>query len=169
MAAEIHYTNGFTYRKLWRWRDARPHLEKALSLTRGLHSGDHAETAKCLTALGTVYTSLRKPEAVELHREALDMRRRLLGERHVLVAESMTKLAYALFQGLSEEPQWEAAEALFVDALAMYRALRGEHHRDVGSCLHNFGWMRYTQQRYREAEALYAEALGVFRAIGDLE
>jgi tetratricopeptide (TPR) repeat protein/tRNA A-37 threonylcarbamoyl transferase component Bud32 len=168
VAAEVLYRIGFTYRALWRFADALPHLEEALRLNLDFHDGDHDSVVRCMVALGTVHTSLRNAEAVDLQRSAMDMRIRLFGPNSLEVAESMTKLAYALHQGL-EEPQWDEAEGLFTEALAIYGRLVGDTHRDLASCLHNYGWMRYRQSRFEEAMHLYGQAMDVLRRIGDLE
>lgn len=168
VAAEVLYQIGFTYRTLWRYEEALPHLKKALEIERQLHAGDHENVARCLAALGAVQTSLRKPEAVDLQREALEMRRRLYGDEHALVAESMMRLGYALHQAAAA-PQWDEAEAAIAGGLAVYRRVLGPDHRDVGSCLHNYGWLRVRQGRIAEAAALYAEALDVFHRAGNLQ
>ncbi len=168
VAARVHYTIGETYRALWRRREALPHLQQALQLSRALHPEDHEEVARSLAALGSVYTNLRDPQAVALQRQAFDMRRRLYGNEHPRVADSLARLAYALHQA-GEAPRWDEAEQLFLEALEMYRRLHGPQHRDVASCLHNLGWMRVRQHRLVEAADLYEQALAVFRAVGDLQ
>lgn len=162
VAAEVHYAIGGTYKSLWRWREALPHMQQALALTRKLHNQDHENLAKCLMALGRVQTSLENPEAVTLQQEALDMRRRLYGDTHPLVAKSLKELAYALHQG-AETPQYRKAEALFEEALATYKRCPGDHHREIASCLHSYGWMYARQNRLSEAIEFYKEALTIFR------
>jgi tetratricopeptide (TPR) repeat protein len=76
----------------------------------------------------------------------------------------MTKLAYALHQGASPA-RWDEAEALFDQALTLYRRLLGADHRDIASCLHNYGWLRYRQQRLEEADAFYGQSLDMLRRL----
>ncbi|MCG8404983.1 MAG: serine/threonine-protein kinase [Phycisphaerales bacterium] len=163
VAAEVHYAIGGTYKSLWRWQEALPHAQQALALTRKLHDQDHENLAKCLTALGRVQTSLQNPESVALQQEALDMRRRLYGDTHPLVAQNLKELAYALHQG-AEKPKYHEAEALFEKALATYKRCPGDHHREIASCLHSYGWMYARQNRLTEAIKFYKEALTIFRA-----
>lgn len=65
-------------------------------------------------ALGS-YRQLR--EAIALHRQALEGRRKLLGARHMDVSASMTNLALAL----QHDWQWVEAEALFREELILAR------------------------------------------------
>jgi tetratricopeptide (TPR) repeat protein len=164
VAAEVHHEIARTYRSLWKWREARPHAEAALNYARSIYPNDDERLAEAMTALGSALTSLRDPESVALQRGALAMRRRLYDGDHPLIAESLTKLSYALHQGQSP-PDWDEAEHCIEAALAMYRRTLGWDHRDVASCLHNYGWMRYRQMRTADAARLYGEALDVLRRI----
>jgi tetratricopeptide (TPR) repeat protein/tRNA A-37 threonylcarbamoyl transferase component Bud32 len=168
VAAEVYRTIGETLRSLWRYRQAEPHLRKAYELAASLPSIDAEALARTTAAYGSVLTNLRDPRAVDRQREALELRKRKWGAVHPLVAESMTRLAYALHQA-AQPPQYAESEAMFHEALAMYRVCLGPNHRDVGSCLHNLGWLYYSQRRLEDAAAAYEEALEVFRAVGDLE
>lgn len=161
-AADVHLAIGKTYSSLWRWRDAIPHLEKAVALCR-----DHAELgesklADALRALGRAYTSTRNPEAIAVQQEALTLRRKLFGPTDHRVAESLKEVAYALQQA-ADPPQWESAKAHYEEAIAMLRATLGPDHRETASCLHNFGWMRVRQRRYLDSVELYRQALEIFR------
>lgn len=166
VAAEVHYSIGATCNALWRWRDALPHLEKSVKLSKELGITEDAIYAARLVELGRTCTSLRRAEAVDLQQEALRLRQVLFGESHPLVAESLMRLAYALHQA-AEPAQWAEAERYFGAALDMYRMVPGDHRRETASCLHNFGWMRYRQERYAEADDLYAEALALYRDLGN--
>ncbi len=170
--ADIRYTIGRTYNALWKWREAEPHLARAVELVRrhgGAAPGNcsaNARLADWLTEYGRSCTSLKLPLAVELQGEALSLRRQSGGEPSAAVAESLMRLAYAMHQA-SAPPSWDEAEDLFEEAIVMYRQVHADPHRDVASCLHNYGWMRYRQERYPEADTLYGEALAILNALGD--
>lgn len=165
VAAEVHYSIGSTLNALWRWREALPHVEKSVAISRSLGLTNDARYAARLVELGRTLTSLARPEAVAVQEEALALRRSVFAEPHPLVAESLMRLAYAQHQS-AKPPRWDEAELRFNESLGMYRALGGDHRRALASCLHNFGWMRYRQNRLAEADALYAESLELYRAIG---
>ncbi len=168
VAAEVFYRIGETYRALWRSQDGLPYLNRALQLFQEVHTGDHEDVAKTLTALGAVHTSRRAPEAVSLQRSGLAMRRRLYGDEHALVAVSLMRLGYALHQA-ADEPAWDEAEKHLTAALAMSRRVHGPAHRDVAACLHNIGWMRVRQNRIAEALESYSDAADIFRQLGDMD
>src|SRR5262249_17483812 len=157
VAAEVYRTIGETFRSLWRYRQAEPHLRKAYELAIALPAIDDETLARTTAAYGSVLTNLRDPRAVDRPREALELRKKRWGKSHPLVAESMTRLAYALHQA-ARPPRFAEAEAMFDEALAMYRAQLGPNHRDIGSCLHNLGWLYYSQRRFEDAAVAYEEA-----------
>ncbi|WP_139240833.1 tetratricopeptide repeat protein, partial [Geitlerinema sp. PCC 9228] len=68
-----------------------------------------------------------------LYRQALEMRKRLLGEPHPDVASSLNNLAF-LYQS---QGRYEEAEPLYRQALEMFKRLLGEQHPDVATSLNN--------------------------------
>ncbi len=164
LLAETLYTIGYTYRTLWRWRSAEPHLERALALYRERTGPPDEPLARCMTTLGTVYTARRNAEAVTLQRSALKLRDELYAEPHPLRALSRQKLAYALYM---VERRWEEAEDLLQEALAMFRATRGELHRDVGSCLHNLAYLHVRRRSFAAAADVYQRAVTIFEQLDD--
>ncbi|MEG3440445.1 tetratricopeptide repeat protein, partial [Pannus brasiliensis CCIBt3594] len=69
----------------------------------------------------------RYGEAEPLYRQALEMRKRLLGEEHPDVATSLNNLAY-LYR---ETGRYGEAEPLYRQALEMGKRLLGEEHPSV--------------------------------------
>jgi tetratricopeptide (TPR) repeat protein len=59
----------------------------------------------------------------------------------------------------------EGAEPLYREALAINRALFGEHHHDVGSSLGNLGMLLDRARRWEEAELLLREAVEIHRTV----
>jgi len=97
-------------------------------------------------------------------REALTMRRKLLGEPHALVAISLDKLGQQRFyrHDLGE------AETLLRQALAMRMQLFGEKNPEVGTNLQNLARVMQSKGDYEQAKQLYRRALEVERAtLGD--
>ena len=63
-------------------------------------------------------------EAETMHREALAMRKKLLGDEHPAVARSLNDLAFVL----PAEGKLVEAEAMYREALAMRKKLFGDEH-----------------------------------------
>jgi tetratricopeptide (TPR) repeat protein len=121
--------------------------------------GFTSETAALLlNRTGYYYESQgRYEEAEPLYLDALAMRKRLLGEAHPAVANSLNNLA-ALY---ASQGRYEEAEPLYLDALAMGQRLLGEAHPAVAKSLNNLALLYYSQGRYEEAEPLYRDALAM--------
>jgi tetratricopeptide (TPR) repeat protein len=99
----------------------------------------------------------RHGEAESLHRKALAIRRKLLGNEHPDVATSMDRLAIALGgQGKLEE-----AERIHREALAMRRKLLGNAHPDLAHTLFNLGWVLKDRRKLAESESMFREALEI--------
>ncbi len=94
-------------------------------------------------------------EAESLYLQALELRKRLLGEEHSDVAQSLHNLASLYFvQG-----RYSEAEPLCMLALELRKQLLGEEHPDVATSLNNLARLYSSQGRYSEAEPLYLQAL----------
>lgn len=98
--------------------------------------------------------SLYEP-AIELQREALALRERVLGAEHVEVAESLLDLGNSLVvQG-----EFAQAEPLLQRSLALRRKLLGEDHPAVVDVTGRLADLKLQQGSYAEAEILYRDAL----------
>lgn len=163
-AAALHYTIGHAYDTVWRQRDAKTHLQKALQLYTETHGRDHPEAVRCMVLLGMVMAELRDPQSVVLQEEALAIRRKRYGDEHVLTAESRSELAYALWRAAIPR-QWSRAEQYYHDALFYYRRALGNEHPDIARCLHIFAAMYQALGRYEKAEPLFRESLVMSRRL----
>ncbi|MGD2110306.1 MAG: tetratricopeptide repeat protein [Phycisphaerae bacterium] len=160
VAAAIHFTIGHTYDTLWRQAAAADELRKARDLYEQAYGPEHPETLKCMVLLGMVLGELRLPEAVEVQRQALETRRKIYGDEHALVAESLAEYAYTLW--IAAVPRrWGEAERYYQEALDMYRRTLGPEHRDVARQMFACGAMYLTQGRMREAEGMLRESLEI--------
>src|SRR5439155_370397 len=95
-------------------------------------------------------------EAERMHREALAMRKKLLGNEHPDIAGSLYNLA-GVFR---EQGKPAEAEAMFREALAISQKLQKEH-PSVVKQLNNLAEMIEARGDFAEAEALWREALAV--------
>ncbi|MEH2152210.1 CHAT domain-containing protein, partial [Nostoc sp.] len=85
----------------------------------------------------------------------LEMRKRLLGEEHPDVAQSLNQLA-TLY---NRQGRYADAEPLSRQALEMRKRLLGEEHPDVANSLNNLAGLYLSQGRYADAEPLFRQAL----------
>ncbi|MCI0364916.1 MAG: tetratricopeptide repeat protein [Phycisphaerales bacterium] len=114
--------------------------------------------AELRQTIGTAYASLGVYEPAEHHlRQALEVRRRHHGARHLDVAETM----YHLANVLRETGSYQEAESLLSDALDVRRELAGPKHPDVAAALDSFAQLRHVRGEFQEAERKYREALGI--------
>ena len=102
-----------------------------------------------------LYERGRYSEAEPLYQQALEMRKRLLGEEHPDVAGSLNNLA-GLYRS---QGRYSEAEPLYQQALEMRKRLLGEEHPSVATSLNDLALLYDSQGRYSEAEPLYQQAL----------
>ncbi|MEI4232268.1 tetratricopeptide repeat protein [Roseovarius sp. D22-M7] len=102
----------------------------------------------------------RSEEAEALYREALEIGRATIGERHPGYAIDLNNLAGAV----QAQGRYAEAEGLYREALDITRATLGEGHPAYAIRLNNLALVAQAQGRYAEAEGLYREALKIGRA-----
>jgi tetratricopeptide (TPR) repeat protein len=123
--------------------------------------GDQPEVEASLRAtIGRAYRRLGVADQAQAHLErALSLRRRLFGNRHELVAESLVDFAWSFF----EQKQWAAAEPPAREALDIYRE-RGTAGEPVVHALWIYQKILSAQNRHAEVDAVTAQALAVARS-----
>ncbi|MFG5383438.1 tetratricopeptide repeat protein [Yoonia sp. R2-816] len=99
-------------------------------------------------------------EAEGLFRDALEIDRATIGERHPDYATRLNNLADVV----KNQGRYEEAEGLFRDALEIDRATIGEGHPDYAIRLNNLAGVIADQGRHEEARKLYEEALAIYRS-----
>ncbi|MCL1473437.1 tetratricopeptide repeat protein, partial [Argonema antarcticum] len=139
------------------------YFRKAVALQKKL--GLETDLSDSLNNLAYLYESQgRYSEAEPLYLQALELRKRLLGDEHPDVAASLNNLAY-LYES---QGRYSEAEPLYLQALELRKRLLGDEHPDVASSLNNLANLYYYQGRYSEAEPLYLQALKLIkRLLGD--
>jgi serine/threonine-protein kinase len=150
-----------SYASLMTWPPVAAHLERALPLYRQTQGADAPAVAECLALLGRAYSHRGRPEAVQLQREGLAIRRALYGDRHPLVAESIGNLGFALWSS-QKPPRWAEAERCYREALQRYESLGLAGSRDSARFTMSLGYMYAQQQRPADAEEMYVRALALY-------
>ncbi|MDQ2886317.1 MAG: tetratricopeptide repeat protein [Chloroflexota bacterium] len=100
-------------------------------------------------------------EAEPLFKQALTIRKEVLGLHHPDTASSLNNLAY-LYQA---QGRLAEAEPLYEQALAIRKEVLGEHHPDTAQSLNNLGYLYDSQGRLAEAEPLYKQALTIRKKV----
>jgi serine/threonine-protein kinase len=123
-------------------------------------AGDPALRADIMEVLADGYDRMGLYQDAEpLAREALALRRRLLGERHPDYGASLNLLGWILHQ----RGQHRDAEPLLREAVAVRRQ-SPRLREDLSRSLNDLGVLYTADRRYAEAETVLAEALAIRRA-----
>ncbi|NJK49550.1 tetratricopeptide repeat protein [Candidatus Gracilibacteria bacterium] len=123
-------------------------LQKELGLERDLATSLNSQTY-------LYYAQGRYNEAEPLFQQALELRKRLLGENHPDVATSLNNLAL-LYKA---QGRYAEAEPIYQQALELCKRLLGEDHPNLATSLSNLAKLYKAQERYSEAEPLFVQAL----------
>jgi serine/threonine-protein kinase len=101
----------------------------------------------------------KREAAIDMLREALDMRRRTLGPAHPDVAAAGASLAY----WLTDAGRYDEAQGLVEESLAIRRKALGAEHPQVATTLTVQANLLLAQRRYEEARATAAEAVRIVK------
>jgi tetratricopeptide (TPR) repeat protein len=150
-----------------RYSDAESTLRKALVIQRQELGPLHPDVARTLQDLALVMDdSGHLKDAIPLMRDALDIQRRLNG------AQPDPGLALAidnLGALLNEDGNYDAAERLYLESLAMRQRLFGDKHPLVAMTLSNLASVRKTKGDLTGAEAMFRQALAIeLQTIGEV-
>jgi serine/threonine-protein kinase len=115
--------------------------------------------------LGTVLSRTGQyEEAISIHRDAVTLARKIYGEEHPFVANSLEGFGLAL----NTSGDQAAAEPLLRQALEMRRKLHGDKSPDFALSMNNLARVLNAKGDYTEAENLFRRALDLFtRQFGD--
>jgi serine/threonine-protein kinase len=151
-----------------RFEDAMPLLREALDTYRvvAAHGGggreDQLEVARTLLVLGEVRREVGGPDsAVAEVREALEIRRNLLGDGHPDVVAAMGVLAFTL----RTTGRLDEAEALYRDVLEKQRAWGDTALALLPFTMNNLAYLLRRKEDYEAAETLYREAMSIHEGI----
>ena len=162
--AAVRTAIGTTYEGLGLYDAAGRQLKTALE-TQLKTGADRLLVAQTMADLARVEYQLHNhQESERLAREALAIRRQLLGEKHPDVAWSLNALGAQQFRA----GKLDAAEPLLREALAIRREVLGPTDPDVASTLNNLGMVLRAKGDYASAAPMLREALELRRQkLGD--
>ncbi len=123
---------------------------------------DERTRTELMETIGDVYRNLGLyPEAEKLLQQALDDRRRLLGDEHPETLASLNSLGFLYWK----QARYDEAEQLYLEALETGRRVLGDEHPQVLHTMNNLGIVYRNQFRSDEAEAIYLETLSIRRRL----
>jgi len=159
--AEIHQTIGNTYRALALYDAAERHFRAALKLRRELYGEEHLKVAESLYFLGAaIQWKGDLPAAESYYQQALAIQRKLPGGDNVYLPHMVS--ACATMRQIQKGND-EATEALFREALNLFRKHYGEEHFTVAAAYVNLGGLYFQRGDLDEARARYQQALDISR------
>ncbi|MFK7959244.1 MAG: tetratricopeptide repeat protein [Phycisphaerales bacterium] len=169
--AKVRSHLGETYVQIRDTERAEENFNRSLELYRTLSEADETGNADDINVAQTIGniailrgSQSRLTEAVELHREAVAMWRRLAPADPTHVPRAEMHLANALV-AVSE---YEEADTLLARSLAALREHLGDVHLDVGVAYNSIANLRHRTSAYDEAERSYRQAIETHRAaLGD--
>jgi len=110
------------------------------------------------TTIGNVYHLTGDfAQAERMHKQALVLRRDVLGPQNPDVVSSLSTWAYALW----EAGQHDEAEKVGREALALQRKVLGNDHLELAATLNNLGYELSLRGKLSEGEAMLREALAI--------
>jgi len=125
----------------------------------------HPDYANNLNKLGIVYWEMGDYKAAEDYfKQALGIRKKVLGEDHPDYARSLNNLGILY----SDMGDYKAAEGYYKQALEIYKKVLGEDHPDYAMSLNNLGNVHWNMGDYKAAEGYYKQALEIrMKALGE--
>jgi tetratricopeptide (TPR) repeat protein len=113
---------------------------------------------------GRLRQQARYAEAEKADRQALGIKRKVLGEEHPDTAASYNNLA----GNLNAQAKYAQAQPLYEKALAIRRQALGDGHPDTAQSYNNVAFNLKAQGKYAQAQPLYEKALAIRRqALGE--
>jgi Tfp pilus assembly protein PilF len=143
-----------------------------------VYGDEHPKVATDLNNLAELLRAQGKYNETEpLHRQSLEIKRKVLGEQHPSVAASFNNLA----ELLKTQGKYDEAEPLYRRSLAIDRKVSalmsvclfhrtscqvyGDEHPKVATDLNNLAELLRAQGKYDEANPLYQQSLAISRKV----
>ncbi|KAK0741212.1 P-loop containing nucleoside triphosphate hydrolase protein [Schizothecium vesticola] len=132
------------------WIRYLPHTQHALQLWNG--TDDEKATPDLLFKVGESFHNLGKyKEAEQMHRQALQLKEKVLGKEHPSTLASMNNLALAF----DSQGRYEEAEQMHRQALQLKEKVLGKENPETLSSITNLANALQIQGKYEEAEQIH--------------
>jgi serine/threonine-protein kinase len=155
-------TMGGVYANLGLYRTAKPLLEQAIALRRGVLGAEHPDVGRSLNALGKVtYGMGDYPGSERLFRQSLAIAERD-GTRD---SEAVAGVLNNLGNALGEQGKYEEGIAAHREALAIRRRLYGNEHPRVAESLDSLALLLRWSGETAQAAPLYRQSLAMRRKL----
>jgi tRNA A-37 threonylcarbamoyl transferase component Bud32/Tfp pilus assembly protein PilF len=162
IAISLRLTLAETYEELGLYEPERQISEQALLFAESSFGKESLWAANSATQLGWAEWRLNKLAQAEQHlRQGLELRQKLRGNRHALVADSLGKLSFVLANRRRSTESVNAAR----EAHAICKELFGDNHPEVARSLAGLAIILRMAGRYDEAEPLARQALALHRKL----
>ncbi|KJZ71092.1 hypothetical protein HIM_09511 [Hirsutella minnesotensis 3608] len=136
------------------WMRYLPHAQRILDFRKD--AGDEKAEGELLFNVGeSVYVLGKYHEAEQMHRQALDLREKVLGKEHPATLSSMNNLAVVL----KSLGKYEEAERLHRQEWKLSEKLLGKEHPSTLIIMNNLAVVLESLGKYEEAERLHRQAL----------
>jgi serine/threonine-protein kinase len=142
--------------------EAEHSLREALTLQQRLFKGANADTARTLQKLAWVVKERDLNEAIPFDESAVAMHRALWGAQpHPDFAASLNDLGMLL----RDKGDYDQAEGLLRESMAMERRLLGDKHPEIATLLNNIASVLQHKGDLAGAEAAYRQCLAMRREL----
>ncbi len=161
--AKLMTVIGVAYQGLGLFDEARSLLEDGLALRTERLPADHPDVAESQDALGLLRWETSDQAAADaLFRQALDTRRRVLGDRDEATLATLNNLALSL----QAQGRLDDAEPIYRDVLRFRAEISGRAaDRARASTMHNLAWLLSARGDARGADSAFAAVLGLRREL----
>jgi tetratricopeptide (TPR) repeat protein len=136
------------------WTKYLPHAQTALEFRED--STDEEAEWRLLFDVAESHSILGKyQEAEQMHRQTLELKKKVLGKEHPYIFNSMYNLAIAL----KDQGKYEEAEQTHRRALEGYKKVLGKEHPGTLDSMDNLAVVLRRQGKYEEAEQVHRQTL----------
>ena len=160
--AKLHYNKSNRYRSLNNRELSLREAESSIQVLTYLNFPEYPFCTWPLERLGFLYSDMRDYKKAETyHLQALEIRKKVLGEEHPDYAASLNNLGNLY----SDMGDFKKAETYHLQSLAIKKKVLGEEHPNYALSLNNLGALYSDIGDYKKAEPYYLQALAIQKKV----